>query len=204
MPHANLTAVSPAFFRKDAVRLARDLLGRVLVRRIGDAILAGKIVETEAYSGLADKASHAYGGLRTRNAPMFGAPGTIYVYLIYGTNYCFNIVCGKQGHPDAVLVRALEPLFGNAAMRAHRGVASDTQLTNGPGKLCQALRIDKTFNHASLIGNEALWLAKGTKVPDADVATGPRIGLGERAAEWRDKDLRFALRGNLFLSRKIP
>lgn len=195
-------ALPAAFFRHDAAALAKALLGRTLVRKIGSSLLAGRIVETEAYGGLEDKASHAYGGLKNRNAPMFGAPGTIYVYFTYGSCFCFNVVCGKAGHPDAVLVRAVEPVFGVEIMARNRGIGDLKKLCTGPGKLCEAFAIDKELNGKKLTGKGALWIAGGEAVLANGIAASPRIGLGERTAEWRDAPLRFCVRGSPFLSRR--
>lgn len=144
-----------AFFTRDAQTLARALLGMVLVRRHDDGDLsAGVIVETEAYVGAEDLASHAVGGRRTaRNEPMYAIGGTSYVYFTYGMHWCFNVVAGKRDDPVAVLVRALEPTLGLEGMRHRRGRAAqagDTNLCSGPVKLCQALAIDGSLSGLDL------------------------------------------------------
>lgn len=197
-----LSPLPAAFFKRGAATIARALLGRLLVRRIGDGLLVGRIVETEAYGGFEDKASHAYGGLKNRNAPMFDSPGTIYVYFTYGSCFCFNVVCGRKGHPDAVLVRAVEPTAGIVVMERHRGTRILKNLCSGPGKLCQAFAIGKELNGKSLIGNDSLWIAEGVAVSRDGISASPRVGLGERSAEWRDAHLRFCAKRSPFLSRR--
>ncbi|HEU4534310.1 MAG TPA: DNA-3-methyladenine glycosylase [Polyangiaceae bacterium] len=197
-----------ADFEVDAETLARGLLGCALVRVLeGGVRLAGRIVETEAYAGVDDRASHAYGGRRTpRNESMYGAPGTAYVYLIYGLHHCFNVVCGPPGTPWAVLVRALAPREGLDGMRARRAASPaarpppDGALCSGPGRLCRALAIDRTFDGADLVHGPSLFLCAppsrppGARPPgdvvDEHVTRGPRVGV-DYAGEWAQAPLRF-------------
>lgn len=187
-----------AFYATGPRALARALLGRVLVHddpRAGR--LAGLIVETEAYGGRDDAASHAHRGETPRNRVMFGAPGHAYVYFTYGMHHCFNVVCGAPGRPVAVLVRALEPLVGLAAMAERRGVAGTTRLARGPGSLAQALGIGREHDGADLVRGP-LWVAD---LPPAragrSVARGPRVGI-RLAAE---RPWRYWLAGSAFVSR---
>ncbi len=193
-----------AFFARDPEALAADLLGRVLVRRLEDGTrLASRIIETEAYLGVIDRAAHTFGGRRTpRNEAMYGEPGTLYVYFTYGMHHCANVVCGAKDEPVAVLLRGLEPVDGVPTMRAHRGEGiRDTGLCSGPGKLCQAMGIDRNLNHTLLTGSDTVWIEAGEPVDAAAVVRCPRIGIGS-AGEWVDRPLRFYLRGNPHVSVK--
>ena len=176
------------FYRRSTTDVAVDLLGKVLVRRLDGGLLSGMIVETEAYVGPEDLACHASKGRTARTEVMFGPPGRAYVYLIYGMYHCLNAVTGPRGHPAAVLIRAIEPLEGQELMRRHRGrVKRDIDLCSGPGKLCQALAIDRALNRSSLSGR-SLWVEDRSLDP-GPIARSPRIGVdyaGEyRAAPWR-------------------
>ncbi len=188
------------FYDRDTVRVARELLGTYLVRQVGHLWIVGRIVETEAYVGLEDKASHASVGKTARNAVMFGPPGFAYVYLIYGMHYCMNVVTEREGYPAAVLIRALEPVEGIEFMRARRRRKRDIELTNGPAKLCQALDIDIRFNGHDLCAGEHLWIHPGILKSTEEIVSGPRVGVkgDERALSvpWR-----FAIRGNPYVSR---
>ena len=178
------------FFARDTLVVARKLLGQRLVHRVDGERLSGRIVETEAYVGEADEASHASCGPTARNAAMYGPPGHAYVYLIYGIHHCLNTVTVREGFPAAVLIRALEPLEGLDRMRALRGGRPDRELTDGPGKLCQALEIDLDLNGADLCVSDAdLFLEAGERVDDDAIRAGPRIGVrGDETAltaPWR-------------------
>ena len=173
----------PSFYARDTELVARDLLGCILECHGRGGVASGRIVETEAYLGEHDEACHAVVGHTPRTAPLYGPPGTAYVYFIYGMYWCFNAVTRETGHPAAVLVRAVEPLEGLSLMRARRPAARrDYDLTNGPGKLCLALGIDGTMNRLTLQGPPLL-IREGAPVPDRDVAVTPRIGI-TRASDW--------------------
>ena len=172
--------LSLAFYRRDTPAVARDLLGRLLCRRLPDGtVLRGRLVEVEAYDGPADRASHAHRGLTQRNAPMFEAGGVAYVYLIYGMHHCLNVVSGDAGYPAAILLRAAE---SPAAARS----------ASGPGRLTRAFQIDRTFDGTPFTGND-LWLERGEPVADAAVKRTRRIGV-DYAGSWARRKLRFILR----------
>jgi DNA-3-methyladenine glycosylase len=199
------------FFATDAESLARGLLGATLVRTLDSGeVLRGMIVETEAYVGVRDRASHAFGGRRTpRNESMYSRPGTLYVYFTYGMHHCANIVCGTPGEPVAVLLRALEPVDGIELMRSNRGSAStrgpisDRMLCRGPGNLCRALAIDRSLDGVDLAGGAgaavSVEISRRSPIEPARIVRGPRIGLGD-AGVWSDKPLRFWVRGSPFVS----
>jgi len=176
-----------AFYARGPRVLARALLGRVLVHddpRAGR--LAGLIVETEAYAGADDPASHAYRGETPRNRVMFGPPGVAYVYFTYGMHHCFNVVCGAVGQPSAVLVRALEPLLGLAAMRRRRAGVEGARVARGPGSLARAMGLDLRLDGADLTRGP-LWIAD---LPPRRLARrigrGPRVGITRAATfPWR-------------------
>jgi len=194
-----------AFYtRADVVALARRLLGTRLVARARDGRrVAGIIVETEAYRGPEDRASHAYGGRRTRRTEtMYARGGTAYVYFVYGMYHQFNVVTNVADVPHAVLVRALEPVEGMDLMRRRRGRAAPGELTSGPGKLCIALGIDRRLDGADLLGDR-IWLEPGRPVPPAAIAAGPRVGI-DYAEDWVTQPWRFWIRGNPFVSRARP
>jgi DNA-3-methyladenine glycosylase len=178
-----------AFYARDTLTVARELLGQRLVRLLDGQRVAGRIVEVEAYMGEKDQASHAAPGRTERNAVMYGPPGHAYVYFIYGMHHCFNVVTEREGFPAAVLVRAIEPVEGIEVMRRNRPGRSGVELTNGPAKLCYALGIDRALNAMDLVTSDELWLEQDEFVVDERVKTGPRVGVrgDERAVEveWR-------------------
>ena len=181
-----------AFFDRDPAVVARELLGAEL--RVGDALgmVGGRIVETEAYLGPHDAACHAVAGRTPRTWHLFGAPGVAYVYRIYGMHWCVNAVTREEGFGSAVLIRALDPCAGIARMRARRPAArSDSDLCNGPGKLCAALGIDRAHDGLLLTGESSITIVRGSAVSDDDVVVGPRIGI-TKAVEL---PLRFWVRG---------
>jgi DNA-3-methyladenine glycosylase len=190
------------YTREDTLQIAQDLLGKVLVvpTATGERV-SGMVVETEAYLGIEDKAAHSYGNRRTkRTETMFAVGGTIYIFFIYGMYYQFNVVAGELGAPHAVLIRAVEPIDGIELMRQRRGMMKDTNLTSGPGKLCIALGIDKTFNNEDLLGRR-VWFEAGAKISADEIACGKRVGI-DYAEEYAEKPWRFWLKGNRFVSRK--
>jgi DNA-3-methyladenine glycosylase len=189
------------FYARDTLTVARSLLGQRLVRLRDGERLSGAIVEVEAYVGEGDAACHASRGRTRRNATMYGPPGHAYVYLIYGMYHCLNLVTGSEGEPAAVLIRGLEPLEGLETMGKLRSRTEPRALASGPGRLCQALDIDRTFNGADLCASHAqLFLEKSVPVPDTAVACGPRVGVtGDAKAisvPWRlyVQDSRFVSR----------
>jgi DNA-3-methyladenine glycosylase len=181
------------------IDLAQALIGCVLVRDCPDGRSAGRIVETEAYVR-DDPASHAYRGPSTRNASMFLGPFHAYVYKIYGTSFCVNVTSETQGEGAAVLVRALEPLEGLAAMEQRRGTTRVRDLARGPGRLCQALAIDLHLDGIHLLRDKRLWLA----VPASAAAAGSGNGVGRSRrigiSKAAERLLRFYERGNPFVS----
>lgn len=189
-------AVDRDFFRGPTLELCKRLLGAELVH--GET--AGLIAEVEAYIGPGDRAAHSYGGRRTkRTEVMFGPPGFAYVYISHGIHYCFNVVSGEEGNPEAILVRALQPTRGIEIMRKRRRRRDDRELTNGPGKLCQALGI--TIAHYGWdLTRPPFFIRPGQRVRDEDIACGPRIGI-DSAGEARDYPWRFWIKGNPFVSR---
>ncbi len=191
-------AVLPArFYARDTERVARELLGAVLECHTPEGVAAGRIVETEAYLGEHDAACHAAAGRTGRTEPLYGPPGTAYVYFIYGMHWCVNAVTRARGLPSAVLIRAVAPIEGIALMRSRRGASRrDADLTNGPAKLCQAFGIDVRHNGLPL-QRPPLLIRAGAPVPDRDVLVTPRIGI-RRAADW---PLRFTVAGDPFVSR---
>ncbi len=193
---ARAVPILPAFYDRATEGVARDLLGAVLESRTADGIASGRIVETEAYLGPHDPACHAAVGLTRRNRPLFGPPGTAYVYFIYGMHWCVNAVTREAGHGSAVLIRALEPLAGFDLMRARRGAVPDRELTSGPARLCAALAIDGRLNGAPL-QRGSLRILEGVPVPDAQVEVSARIGI-RLAADW---PLRFYVSSSPYVSR---
>ena len=190
------------YTRASVLTVARELLGKLLVVPAPDGTrVSGIIVETEAYRGPQDRASHAYGGRRTkRTETMFGQGGTVYVYFVYGMYYQFNVVTSVPETPHAVLIRALEPVEGLEWMRRRRHGQLDLNLTNGPGKLCIALGIDRNLDRADLLRDQ-VWIEGGKKVSALQIASGPRIGI-DYAKEWIDKPWRFWIKDNPFVSRR--
>lgn len=191
---SNVVNVDRAFFAVHAARLARRILGCTLVRVLPDGTrLSGIIVETEAYVGVDDDGSHARGGRRTpKNESMYADAGTVYVYFTYGMHYCMNVVSGTIDQPEAVLIRALEPVDGIAFMQAARKRTRDQDLCSGPGKLCQALAIDRSLDRSTLLSSGPLFIERQIPVRRPKVATGPRIGLS-CGGRWAAAPLRFWL-----------
>jgi DNA-3-methyladenine glycosylase len=177
-----------AFYDRETVTVARELLGKYLVRGTGRERQVGRIVEVEAYLGPHDRAAHSARGRTARNAVMFGPPGRAYVYLIYGIHYCFNVVTEGEGHAAAVLIRALEPI------KNLRGK------TNGPGLLCRAMQIDQRLNGYDLVSNDFL-IAEPPTREEIAIVKRPRIGV-EYAGYWARRHLRFYIANNVYISRK--
>jgi DNA-3-methyladenine glycosylase len=186
----------------NVLTVARELLGKLLVvpTRTGKRV-SGIIVELEAYRGPEDRAAHSYGGRRTRRTEtMYGIGGTAYVFFVYGMYNQFNVVSGAADVPHAVLIRALEPVEGIEIMRKRRHGQPDKNLTNGPGKLCIALGIDRTLDNADLTGNR-VWIEDAVKLPPRMIASGPRIGI-DYAEEWVTKPWRFWIKDNPFVGKR--
>jgi DNA-3-methyladenine glycosylase len=198
-----LSSVQRRFFRRDPITLARALLGRTLVRRLeSGAKLSGRIVETEAYLGIRDRAAHSFGGRRTkRNESMWLDGGHAYVYFTYGMHWLLNIVSESEGQPTACLIRALEPLEGLEEMRRNRaGKVSlhrlkDVDLCSGPAKLTEALRIDGAQDGLDLVDGKVLYLEPGRSVTRDRIVTTTRIGVAY-ARWWAKRRLRFYVRDN--------
>jgi DNA-3-methyladenine glycosylase len=186
-----------SFYARPADEVAPDLLGHVLVRAFPDGSRGSvRIVEVEAY-GPDDPASHAFRGETPRNAVMFGSPGHLYVYFTYGMHHCMNAVTGPVGEGAAVLLRAGEPLEGAAAMAMHRGRDRLVDLCSGPGRLTQALGVDRRDDGGDLVAGRDLWVEGGGRTEA--IATGNRVGVHETSRPWR-----FWLEGNAFVSRGRP
>ncbi|MBI2063195.1 MAG: DNA-3-methyladenine glycosylase [Candidatus Yanofskybacteria bacterium] len=165
------------FFNRPTLSVAKELLGKFLVRKTGRKVVAAMITETEAYCGPRDLASHASRGKTKRTEVMFGPPGYAYVYLIYGMYHCFNIVTERDGYPAAVLIRAI-----------------DVSSINGPGKLCRYFQIDRTLNNNDLSKNNKLWIEdRGTKIRQNQITRSPRIGV-DYAGKYKDKLWRFCVK----------
>jgi DNA-3-methyladenine glycosylase len=180
-----------SFYARPTLKVARELLNQRLVRAFEGHRLSGRIVEVEAYVGMEDAASHARFGETERNAAMFGPPGHAYVYLIYGIHHCLNLVTQERGFPAAILIRALEPIEGLEIQQRLRGPERPFKdLTRGPGRLCQALAIDRSFDARDLCTPESpLWVEKEPGAPPEVIAQSPRIGVtGDeeaRSIPWR-------------------
>jgi DNA-3-methyladenine glycosylase len=199
--------LSREFFNRDPAIVGRELLGKLLIRREGRKLLAGRIVEDEAYLGAEDPAAHAYAGLTPRNAVLFGPPGHAYVYFIYGNHYCLNVSCMPEGLGEGVLLRAMEPVFGLAAMARARGLELPalpraTQLrllSSGPGRMSEALSVTRARDNGKDLTSRRsdLWFADDGYRP-ARIAATPRIGI-RKAVE---RPLRFVIAGSPFVSGK--
>ena len=201
-PGRSLIKLPREFYtRSNVVTVARELLGKLLVVPAPNGTrVSGRIVEVEAYRGPQDRAAHSYGGRRTkRTETMYGIGGTVYVFFVYGMYYQFNVVTNDVDAPQAVLIRALEPVEGIELMRRRRHGQPDHNLTNGPGKLCIALDIDRKLDAADLLG-ERVWLEGARNIPRSQIASGPRIGI-DYAEEWKDKPWRFWIKDNPFVSK---
>jgi DNA-3-methyladenine glycosylase len=189
-----------AFYVDPPDRVAQRLLGKLLVRRQEGVRLAGRIVETEAYFGFGDPAAHAFVGKTLRNEVLFGPPGFAYVYFIYGMHFCLNISCEPDGQAGSVLLRALEPLEGLRTMARLRGLASAANprlLASGPGRLCQALGIEReTHNGIDVCSGRSGLHVEDDGFEPAEIEALPRVGIRKAA----DRPLRFSIAGNRFVS----
>ena len=205
---AELKPLGRSFFDRPTQVVARDLLGAWVVRSTADGLSGGPIVETEAYGGPEDLASHARAGLTRRTTPMFGEVGHAYVYLVYGMHECLNVVAYKGREAGAVLIRAIAPVLGVDEIRRRRGRPTDStdRLCSGPAMVCQGLAVDRSLDGHDLTLGEGLWLARaGTQLgarvrSETQIETGPRIGV-DYAGEWGARPWRFWLAGNRSVSR---
>jgi len=203
------TALQPLpreFFDRPTLEVARDLLGVLLCRQTTDGLTVGRIVETEAYGGPEDLASHARAGRTRRTAPMYGEVGHAYVYLVYGMHDCLNVVAHTEpAEAGAVLLRAIEPVLGVDHMRsrrARRGRAADddARLGSGPARLCQAMAVDRSLDGHDLVSGQSLWLAARSGAAELELDSGRRVGV-DYAGEWQDRPWRFWISGKASVSR---
>jgi len=194
------TPLTRAFYDRDPRKVAHDLLGKVLVRHEGKHLLAGRIVETEAYLGKDDPAAHSAAGRTLRNAVLFGPPGYAYIYLIYGNHFCLNVSCLPDGDAGGVLFRALEPIAGIEQMARARGVASDSrrQIASGPGKLAEALGVTRLRDNGKDLTSSDLMIVDDGFRP-AEIARTVRIGITKAVEE----QLRYVVAGSEFLSKPV-
>jgi DNA-3-methyladenine glycosylase len=176
------------FYDRDTRVVARELLGKYLVRVVNGVERIGRIVEAEAYLGPHDLAAHSSRGLTKRTAVMFGRPGHAYVYMIYGMYFCMNVVTEREGHASAVLLRAVEP------------IQNVTEKTTGPGLLCKAMGIDRNLNGHDLLSDD-FYIASNSSTPQIAIVKRPRIGV-DYARHWAKRHLRFYIKDNPFISRK--
>lgn len=191
-----------AFYdRADVLKIARELLGKILATRFDGVYTSGRIVETEAYAGVGDRASHAFGGRRTaRNEAVYGAPGDIYMYICYGLHHLFNVVTNKKNVPHVVLIRSLEPLQGISAMLQRTGKPElDHTLTRGPGNLSRALGLNKHHSGGSLLSDQIYIADDGLKYKKSEIIVTRRIGV-ESAREDAERLYRFIVKGNPYVS----
>ena len=212
IPLADLRPLDRRFYARDPRRVARELLGKVLIRRRGKQLLAGRIVEVEAYLGAGDLAAHAAAGKTAHNQVLFGPPGHAYVYFIYGSHYCLNVACEPEGKAGCVLIRALEPVAPIAGLRAMakaRGLPAAEcvdlesrprllrHLTSGPGRLCQALAITRPRDNGKDVTSQRsdLYIADAG-FPQPRIATTPRIGITKATGE----KLRYVIADSTFVS----
>jgi len=185
-----------SFYRRDTATVARELLGKTIVRRLGHQVLTGRIVETEAYYGEKDPASRAYKGRKNYNSPMFDDPGRLFIYMVHSW-WLLNIAAHEPGEPGAVLIRALEPIEGIPVMEDNRGVTDLHNLTSGPGKLTKALNVTKELHGLDVTEGSAELKVVDGGPEEFQTATSHRIGV------TRDlpRELRFYVKGNRFVSR---
>ena len=194
---ADSAPLARAFYDRPTLDVARDLIGKTLLRRTVEGVTGGMIVETEAYVAAIDPSAHAYRGETQRNRSMFGEPGIAYVYRSYGIHYCLNVVTEGAGIASAVLIRAIRPQVGVELMRQRRGSQiADRDLARGPGRLCQALALTTADDGTDLLGSN-LWLTETPGLEGAlPIATTPRVGITQ-AADW---PWRFVVAGDPYVS----
>lgn len=189
------------FYYRDLLTIAKDLLGKYLVKKDNDILYVGKLVEVEAYDGAIDEAAHSFGGKTPRNAVMFKGGGLLYVYFTYGMHHCANVVAGKEGEGKAILIRGIEPVYNIEKMAFNRygeNTVTKTQMkniTNGPGKICKAFAIDKSHNGTDLSGN-SIFISKGEDIPGDQIRISTRIGITRSV----DLPWRFFINKNKFVT----
>ena len=198
MPSVHI--IERKFYSRNTIDVAKDLLGKILVRIIDGKVISGTIVESEAYRSTDDPASHSHRGKTERNSVMFGEVGHAYVYFTYGNHYCLNIVAKEDNTPaGAVLIRAIEPIEGVSFMRRYRKTSDPYNLTSGPGKLTQALKVTKRQNGVDVTKKEELYVVNGKHIDESEIVATSRIGI--RVA--LDKPWRFLIADNEFVSKKV-
>jgi len=190
-------ALPPSFYDRDVALVARELLGKIVVRRSRDGLCAGRIVETEAYLACKDSASHSFRGRTRKNATMFGSPGLAYVYPIH-SRYCLNAVTEARGRASAVLIRSLEPLAGIEIMQQGRGTDRLLDLCRGPARLCEAFAVDRSLDGWNLTRGTRLWIANDDPVPSREIRITISARIGVTSAQ--DAPLRFFIDGSPFVS----
>ena len=189
-----MTCLNEDFFLREVTDVARDLLGKRLVRMHAGQRISGIITETEAYRGEDDQACHAHSGKTPRNAVMYGSAGRAYIYFTYGMHWCFNFVTEAEDFPAAVLLRAIQPCEGVEIIAARRSPQPSTHWTDGPGKVCQALGIDRRHNGLDLCSPDSeLFIEFGPPISLENVTIGPRVGLNSVPEPWRSMPWRFRL-----------
>ena len=199
----NTIILPQSFYNRPVLDVARDLLGRRVVRLLDDQRVSGLIVETEAYRGEEDLACHARAGLTPRTAVMYGPAGHAYVYFTYGMHWMLNCVTGPENFSAAVLIRAILPQEGLETIAINRAGRPRREWCNGPAKLCQALAIDGEHNNITLNNPDGnLWLEEGQPVEDMHVQNTPRIGINNTPEPWRSIPWRFVVNEKLFLKEK--
>ena len=194
--HACWKPLSKRFYQRDPELVAKELLGKILVRRLNKETLEGLIVETEAYFGMEDPASRARHGMKRYNAPMWGEPGIAFIYNVHN-NWMFNVVAHREGEVGAVLIRAVEPIHGLEVMKRNRKAKNVFELTNGPGKLTRAFKIDKKLNGLPVYSIESeVFISDGEQV--FEIGSSHRIGVKKDL----ERELRFFIKGNMFVSKR--
>lgn len=188
------------FYERDTITVAKSLLGQCVVRRDRGLEVSGMIVETEAYRGKADPAAHSYRGKSQRTVIMYGEKGFAYIYMIYGMYYCMNVTSGPKDEPEAILIRALEPLKGLDIMAERRNSQNRLNLCSGPGKLCMAMDIDKRHYGLDLTASDVIFIERGCDIADSKIEASRRINI-DYAGEAKDYLWRFTIAGNPFVSK---
>lgn len=197
----NKNTLPASFYDREVTDVARDLIGRRLVRKWKGGVLAGIIIEAEAYRGEDDLACHAHVGKTKRNAVMYGQPGLAYIYFTYGMHWLLNCVCGPEGYPAAVLLRSILPTDGLKVIAERRHQRGPAEWCNGPAKICQALDLDSRLNGTPLyLQDGVLRIEEGIPIPGELIQTSPRVGLGATPEPWLSKPWRFYITAEQFQS----